>query len=385
MASIGSQTESPSSFALRQYTKAVGILSSVLSNNQPSFEAVLMSCLLFVWIEFVQNNFDTAFHHLQSGLQILKDLRQASRLAEINPSLPRLFKSLYIQARFHGSPSSPFNTYFPEQKQEGTASIFPATFSSISEARGSLDQLIGALYEFFRQMYNPSFVQYRTINHPYPDPLSLEAIRQLHLSNFQAWHCTLTNSQFQPQQESFPGVQVLLLQYTSNMIMLHTLLATSVMVFDSLTPEFNQILSLSSNLIQSQQTSVDLSFDPFGVIQPLLHLTLKCRQPLLRRQAIALLHQAPAREGIWRRDAILQYAEWKVQREERGYEALLADGGVLPAEARIHSEQGSEVVVKGRKVTMLRYKTGEVDRAGLRDFEEEEIVGLVSGAVGEVI
>jgi hypothetical protein len=66
--------------------------------------------------------------------------------------------------------------------------------------------------------------------------------------------------------------------------------------------EFDEILRLSEGLIAAQhEDSVD--YTPFscemGLICALALTTRKCRHPVTRRKALALLKQAPPREGPW--------------------------------------------------------------------------------------
>lgn len=386
---VGSQAERPLSFALQQYTKAVGLLASNIATEQPSFQAILISCLIFVWIEFVQSNLDTALHHLQSGLQILKDSRQSPDLQQIGASLPRLFRRLHTQARIHGSPSSDFNSTTSEkQLQVDITNATPYTFSTIFEARDCLDHVLDAIFRWIRQIYNPDFFKSTMERHPFPDPLSLEAIRQLHLHDLQIWQEAYENTPLlfnaPPGATHSAGAQLLELQCTATLIILRSLLEPSEMVFDGFTPEFERILSLSERLIQNTQLrgGLMLSFD-IGIIAPLSMVALKCRWPGTRRRAIALLKLAPEREGMWHRDNVVQFAEWKVEVEERGHDWASLETNPLPESARIHNEQMREAVLEGQQVTILRFKRGPIDRSGDREFEEE-VTGL-NASMGQVI
>ena len=170
-------------FALQQYTKAVRLLGIDLSTRR-SPHLVLMSCLIFIWFEFLQDNLDTALNHLKSGLQILQDLRQSSDPQNIDGSLVRLYARLHIQATTHGSPTSDYNSN-PPNKDLKCSSLMPSTFSNIFEARKYLDDEHDSIFQFHRRTQNPDYVTSTMQNHPYPDPLSLEAIRQYHLHSLQ--------------------------------------------------------------------------------------------------------------------------------------------------------------------------------------------------------
>jgi hypothetical protein len=59
------------SFALQQYNKAISCLSRCLSQGPQSEEITLMCCVLFICLEFLRGNIDTAISHLLSGLGIM--------------------------------------------------------------------------------------------------------------------------------------------------------------------------------------------------------------------------------------------------------------------------------------------------------------------------
>lgn len=61
--------------ALQQYNKAVKELVRYLGSSDSDQRAVLMSCLIFTWIEIMLNNFETAVRHLNCGINILTDMK----------------------------------------------------------------------------------------------------------------------------------------------------------------------------------------------------------------------------------------------------------------------------------------------------------------------
>lgn len=91
----------------RQYTKAVAVLSKNLSEDRPSLQATLITCLLFIWLEFLRNDFNAGLLHLKSGFQILRDSRSRQDLgSKVDPNISSLFDHLKIQVALHGYPNS---------------------------------------------------------------------------------------------------------------------------------------------------------------------------------------------------------------------------------------------------------------------------------------
>lgn len=68
-------------FSLVQYNKAIKSLKYRCDTGDQAVESTLLTCILFICLEFMRGNPDTALNHLQSGLQILSTSWEASRLA----------------------------------------------------------------------------------------------------------------------------------------------------------------------------------------------------------------------------------------------------------------------------------------------------------------
>ena len=325
-------------------------------------------------IEFLQDDFDKALHHLQAGLRILDNVQQQASETRIDPHVPRLFRRLHIMGRLHGSPMSDFNSEVSDGHLNLGADA-PHAFNSIFEARDSLDANLDLIFRFLRRMYTPEFVASTMKCHPFPDPKSLECTVQSHLDNIQRWQTEFRRSSIlfldSTDRKQSAGVMLLELQCSCITIILKTLLESSEMVFDQYKPVFEHMVSLAESLIHNSQCSGPqaLSFD-FGVILPLFLVALKCRYLGIRKRAIALLKQAPEREGISHRDSCVAFAEWKVHVEERVRGSLL-ELEPLPESARIHSERLGTAVVKGKPVSTVRFKRGPMDRTGENEFEEE--------------
>ena len=382
-----SEVEPHTRFGFQQYTIAVGLLTTENSTNQPSLQGVLISCILFVWIEFLQGNINIALKHLQGGLHILAGLQQRSNTLKVDAALPRLLRRLHTQARFHGSPNSDFNTNMSEEYVNLGHPVL-TTFSAISEAREAMDAMLDSIHRFLRRMYNFDFVVSTIKHHPYPDPLSLESTVQNHLENLEKWQAALESNSFllrnPPDSILIASITILELQITSVDIMLKTLLARSEMIYDQYMPSFLHIISLASRLVPITPCGrlPTLSFD-IGVITPLFLVALKCRHLSIRQRALELLKQAPSREGIWHRDSCVEFVEWKILMEEqrRGPVPLPLP---LPESARIHSERSRQVLVDGKRMTVVRFKRGcAMDRMGEIEFEEE--VTTLSDRMGEVL
>lgn len=86
MTELGSASEpdtASDAFALQHYTKAIRLLRERLTNGTQSYTVTLLSCILFITLEFLRGNAYSAITHLRSGLGIIR-----SRLPSNTPSDP---------------------------------------------------------------------------------------------------------------------------------------------------------------------------------------------------------------------------------------------------------------------------------------------------------
>ncbi|MCJ1309047.1 hypothetical protein MMC25_002702 [Agyrium rufum] len=374
----------PAKLAVKHYTTAINLLSTGVASSTLSPHAILVSCLIFVWVEFVRDNLDAGLTHIQAGFRILKDLQNGISAQRIEEPVSRVFTRLQWQARQHGSPTSNFNSDVL-QEEPPVLNDFPSTFNSLNHARTCLDLISNSLFNFTRRLHHPHLAPYEVLERAVESKrYSLEATRLSLLRNLEDWKSAF--DEFRSAgipvagHDTKPDVGVLLLQL-HHLIGYKTAQTTfwvSEMAYDELVGDYRQVICLAEEILRkagSPWTGSSVIYFDIGVIVPLFFVTLKCRQPHIRRQAISLLKQAPEREGMWLRETCVQFAEMKMATEEDGYEDLLQIGGTLPECCRINHEQARESIVEGKKLTVLSYKQGNV--------HIEKIVEI-SAAMGEV-
>lgn len=86
-----------------------------------------------------------------------------------------------------------------------------------------------------------------------------------------------------------------------------------------------------------------------GVAMPLFYIATRCRVPSVRREAIAIIRDFPARQGVWNTYEALQVTEWVMAVEEEG----LDEDGFVPEQWRIRmhtlkwTREGETIHVEG--------------------------------------
>jgi hypothetical protein len=151
---------------------------------------------------------------------------------------------------------------------------------------------------------------------------------------------------------------------------LATATTASQMIYDERQHEYERILLLVEIIMKNSKAKVHVfSFD-MGVLTALFYLVLKCRDSDLRSRAINLMRKAPPREGLWKRQSVIEFSEWKMRKETEGCQE--ADHmRKLPHHARVYAEGSTEKIIDGRRVIVIRYKRGSDTSHENLDFEEE--------------
>lgn len=343
-------------FGLHQYNKAVKLLARGLSVGETSENAALLCCLLFVWIEFLQQDLDAALRHLQSGLKIIECMEKAKRLEEVDACVHRVFLRLQDQATFHGSPTSEFNNVTIDLSQNSDTPM-PSHFVDVAEARTHLSKISGTANRSMRA-HKQSTASAKTVDITVSSHnVAVHNTVNTVVHKLGQWQHAFENSLLldcrKPTSTELAARCLLRMQYLCANILSKAFFSASEMQYDNYTPEFTRIVSLAKDFLQHARSLgfFGLSIDS-GIIPPLGLVAFKCRQLSLRLEAIELLRQAPAHEGVWQRDSVIKVAEWKLSRENK------CQASAVPESARIHALRSGKKEVDGKTVTVIRFKDG---------------------------
>jgi hypothetical protein len=392
--------ETRTSFALQQYNKAVNLLKVDLSTPDPPLEGILASCLIFICLEFLQNNAETALTHLKAGTRILNQFNSRSALSTstlkpgndvLGTLLPRVFRRLHTQALIHGNPNSDFkNSPSPSMPCFEFSSDSSESFTNLDEARFAFEEISGSLFQFIRQIQSSD-----TVASFSTDPASAKARQNFtenYLDRLVQWNITfealVSRLQSKGKLDKSQQCAMLLLRLHHRTVLfpVHAMPYTSEMVYDKCMKLFEEIVCLAEMLIEGANVETAhlpvLSVD-YGVIAPLYIVAFKCREQKLRQRALSLLKRAPAREGIWQRHTAVGFTEWKMNREEQAAQRMgWLPGQVIPQAARIFSEKLTEDEgLEGQKVTVVTYKRNN----GVCIEEFVEVVEGIGTEMGQLV
>jgi hypothetical protein len=197
---------------------------------------------------------------------------------------------------------------------------FPAAFSNLEAARRCWDFLMDRALQFYRRtLFNRAYcpqiadtqecilIQYRSYMS------ELTAFKH-------AFEPILTAALTPEDVVADPAALVVSLYYHCTLIMLSVVVSDSEMVYDAFLSEFRYIVDTCARLISYSNITTGVPRFTFDVgIVPPLHLTaIKCRDPVVRQEAIDLLFASPRQEGMW--DSVLsaRIAKWVARCEEEG-------------------------------------------------------------------
>ena len=214
----------------------------------------------------------------------------------------------------------------------------PTSFSSLSEARDSLDYLY---YDCSHSMLDqpkrddPAFFTIMNAwQRKYSDLLqrwsmAFDAFLELHGDTFTC--------------KEREGVTVLQIQKLSAYITLDVGRSTTddQTLWDVYCPLFEEMVTLAESIVEpathsghrSLDRKLSISLDK-GIIGPLYEVVSKCRHPAIRRKAISLLRSASRQEGVWNALLTAKVAERVVEIEEEGL-LEVSDCSDVPDWARI--------------------------------------------------
>ena len=281
------------------------------SLDKQSIRTLLISCLLFAYLELLSGRFRTAQRHMFAGLKILQEVQKPlnASVREDDPVLlvpvscettddwiAEAFSRLYVQHQlFIGmeSPSDVFMLVSPSSR--------PSQFISLNDAWRQLERI---------------FCDIVVLSHRIPllsakdlQCHSLPERRESVLLDLSLWEKTFQRSNVQHKEEARKAVAtpVLYAYHAMATIMAQTCISSNEIAYDEHIDLFVKILAFSSsiwiarmpcalfgNMLNMSRSIVDIGWLPL-----LYYTAIKCRIHRIRLHAIRLLESTSHREGFW--------------------------------------------------------------------------------------
>ncbi|KAI0386942.1 hypothetical protein F5Y04DRAFT_242663 [Hypomontagnella monticulosa] len=343
--------DKPEQFTLRHYSRAISHLRPHFSDkSNSSVRVALITCLMFIMMEFLRGNYKSGMTHLQNGMKVLNGCQARSNSIDkyslfLGPCcdsadawIIQAFIRLDVQAKLLGHGQQHLNII-----QEDCASevVVPElTFESPNQARQYLDRIFSQIFYLSHECCRIA----RCGHGEYPNTMLLKQIRIK--AKLDSWHQAF-NSSHANLLSTKPSTNtvahpLLLVYYTVAQIMVDTCISPAdELRYDAHTASFEYILNqlkyirkLSQNPEISKVihfSDMSSSVSDLGALPGLYYVAVKCRDHRIRHNAVQTLNALLHKEGAWNAPLIACVTEEIVRIEEGSfYEGSNVAGTELP-------------------------------------------------------
>lgn len=326
-------------FAYLHYDKALKELRKQLCHgNGKSVGFTLISCFLFMCIEFLQGNDAGALVHLRSGLKILQSVQDEMKVetvGQVNLSFDvrgfktqtrRLYHLLdWLASLWLGNPIlQPIELEDPEPYVS-----LPNHFNGIADTNERFYRWMDQVY---RLNHLSTFIDRSDVG---AAAFQTVRVRQDYLvGEGSRWLLNVESlligfrDEFSP--EDAHQITVMMINHrVISMILGSVMEADEARYYRGMDSSFEKIITLSSTLLFPVNVMTNCKVFPTsnqvfsfieGVIRPLHFTAIKCGNLQICREAISLLKTSPWREGAWESASMAKIAEKKVgQLENEGF------------------------------------------------------------------
>ena len=295
---------------LQHYIKATHELRRS-SEDKQSIRILLITCLLFAYLELLRGRFRTAKKHTFAGLKILQEKQRQLNSSgkendhvQLTPGskevaddwIAAAFSRLYVQVQLWSEVSNPSEVFVLISPLDRHPQ-----FTSINEAWRQLERIFCDIIFLSRQHHLLS-------SEDSQNPTLLECREGVQL-DLAWWQKTFERSNLYHRDEARTAVAtpVLYAYHAMATIMAHTCLSNTETVYDDYTELFLKILAFSSSIwiarmpvaLPDNMLNMSRSIVDIGWLPLLYYTAIKCRINRIRLHAIRLLESTSHREGIW--------------------------------------------------------------------------------------
>ena len=307
-------------FAIQCYSKAIQATRQRISSGGPLEDVPLLTCILFICVEFLQGNAEEALDLCSRGNILRASVRSNKHHDPYGP----IFDRLKVLAATHGHAEPDSEVESSSADYRGQQAEDVSALASVSDARTILYKLMEDGHRLIRKATAYG-------SDPAPDSALLGALfeeqQNLH-RKLQGWQSGIAQLRGRAStQEEISGCSMLYMYSLTSSIWLQAALQPSgETAFDAHRHDFELIIEHAESSLsmfmapwKTKYTGTPPVFSfEMGVIPPLYFTATKCRDSDLRRKAISLLQRSPRREGLWDADEMVAVARRIISLEEEG-------------------------------------------------------------------
>jgi hypothetical protein len=288
--------------ALHWYSRALANMSNQLPHKKIEPVVTLCSCILFICIELMQDNIEASLQLLEKGAQIISKL-ELLNASQKSVAGTALLQDIIVPLYFRQAASSTLFGTNPAAVRITVPSLQEITgFRSLSDARSSLYRLIAEGLSFQREAAE----QLIDIADNAEIETAFRLRQQYLLSRLREWRSAFVSSMKAPEGSDepykHPGAAVFDMHHATLFIGTSLALDQDEMAYDRFTDWFERMVRMAPFAIRaicgpSPSVTPRFTFEN-GAGFPLAFVVAKCRDPRIRRDALALLLKTPSMEGL---------------------------------------------------------------------------------------
>lgn len=365
--------------ALVAYNRALSRFRGLSEPGLSALPLAIISCVLFICVESLQDNINQALSLLRVGFNLLSTHLRTNDVLQFGTNggssldamaAPMFLRLGCLSAIMGHSPSEDFKMQLSMK--------YDSNFSTLERARYSLHAMMLRGHKFFRAA--DTFIR----DHLPPDPVPPDLISEQRylITECLQWEDSFSKMMREKEPQWTPTEKNFASSFFAWSITYRVWMAASLSFFQSTIDQFHaEIEALLEYARQGVASTIDqdnlqphFTFE-MGVIPP-LHLTaLRCRHPVLRRQALLLLKASPRKGGLWKAISLTRFVQKIIELEEHGlfpqpisWDDLSLGGQAYrlpPEEKRLHAfETFQKNIGSSQQGWVMRYKTLNQDDKG---------------------
>ena len=293
------------SLAIQQYNKAIQYLIGNDAHTMAT-ELTLTSCIIFIMFENLYGRNSEALKHLTSGIAMLKSWMPTTESEHAVKT--EYLTPIYTRGYVHE-----------------TSMSLPTAFETLEAARKHLQILLDIIY---------SSVDSAIMSE---EPAAVNAKITDARRSLQDWHALFVKLREPKDKEQRRAKVLLRLQYDTALILLAAVLLDDECGYDASTDTFRDIVRQCEQLVALESTLIGTDADKdaaftygfdLNILPPLNITAFKCRDPQLRRRAIAMLSAGNRYEGLWNGKTVARIAQRTLELEENGLQNVSVCGDI---------------------------------------------------------
>ena len=331
-----SRDEANVSYAVEQYNRALKYANTLLRRANSSNHDLILVMTALVIFHCVQNCFGD-YATSESSLKTARKLANDFELYRTDPDMKEIILTvnrLDIHSITFSDASAPYE--FPEVfSTSGLDHQVPEYFEDVEQCLRILLVILRDSFHVHRLQFLDEYLPQDTMSGL--GQISVERSRSLYKLR-RWWDLSFELEDRRGKQETMT-MALMRVYHTVAMLALCKGTSESELDWDLYLPHHVYILDTVSSILEAPREKHPVSGDtPFscelGIICPLFFIASNCREPLMRRKAVALLLSTRRREGRWESISAAVVAQRLIEIEEEGLE-IVTQPSDIPESKRI--------------------------------------------------